>query len=232
MISVLIPAYNEAERIAATVAAVRKIPGISEILVVDDGSTDDTAKRAERAGADTVLRQANQGKGAALDVAFALACGDILLLLDADLGDTAQEAAKLLEPVRHGAAEMTIAVFPAGAGKGGGMGLVVRLARQGILRLTGREMQAPLSGQRAIRRHVLEAVGGFAGGWGAEVALTIQALRQGFRVLEVPVTMGHRVTGRSPGAIVHRWAQYVAVRRVLRRLAKAEGTNVTQTGKL
>ena len=231
MISVLIPAYNEAERIAATIAAIRKIPGISEIIVVDDGSTDDTAARAEQAGADSVFRQQNQGKGAALNAAYALACGDILLLLDADLGDTAAEAVKLLEPVRHGAAEMTIAVFPVGAGKGGGMGLVVRRARQGIFRLTGREMQAPLSGQRAIRRYVLEAVGGFAEGWGAEVALTVQALRQGFRVLEVPVTMGHRVTGRTPGAILHRFSQYTAVRRVLRRLAKTEHTKVTQTGK-
>ena len=218
MISVLIPAYNEASRIAATIAAVRALPGVAEILVADDGSTDNTASIAESAGADAVIRLTHGGKGAALNSAFALASGDILLLLDADIGATASEAVKLLDPILHGAAEMTIAVLPFGTGKGGGMGFAVRLARNGIERLTGRRMDAPLSGQRGLRRHVLEATGGFAEGWGAEVALTVRAIRAGFRVLEVPVNMTHRVTGRSPGAILHRFAQYRAARRVLKEL--------------
>src|SRR5579884_2681143 len=75
MTSALIPAYNEAERIAATIAALRSIAsqiGLEEIVVVDDGSQDDTAARAEAAGADVVFRRANGGRGAALQAAFAL----------------------------------------------------------------------------------------------------------------------------------------------------------------
>ena len=221
MISVLIPAYNEADRIAATLAAVRSFAEerhISEIIVVDDGSTDDTAARAQEAGADVVFRQTNSGKGAALNRALSLAQGDILLLLDADLGATATEAVQLLSPVVSGAADMTIATFPRNTGKGGGVGLVVRLARWGIARLTGQKMQAPLSGQRAVRRQVLEDSGGFADGWGAEVALTVSALQNGYRVLEIGTQMSHRVTGRSPAAILHRAQQFVAAWRALLRL--------------
>jgi glycosyltransferase involved in cell wall biosynthesis len=125
MISVLIPAHNESERIAATIAAVRSLASrgrIGEIVVVDDGSTDDTAARAEAAGADTVFRQDNRGKGAALQAAFALSSGDVLLLLDADLGDSAAEAEKLLAPVLSRTADMTIATFPVLPGRGGAWG--------------------------------------------------------------------------------------------------------------
>jgi hypothetical protein len=233
MVSVLIPAYNEAARLAETLCAARALLGVAEIIVVDDGSTDATPTVAEAAGADLVFRQSHQGKGAALQAAFQLASQPILLLLDADLGASASEATKLLEPVVSGTAEMTIATFPAGAGRGGGMGLVVRFARWGIRQLTGQTMQTPLSGQRAAQRYVIEAVGGFAEGWGAEIALTVQAFRQGFRVLEIPTEMTHRVTGRSPADILHRAAQFAAAAKILLRLwlapeAKARETRASQ----
>lgn len=220
-VSVLIPAYNESGRIADTLQAVRQIAEdghIEEIIVVDDGSTDDTSAKAEHAGADIVFRQENRGKGAALQTAYDLSHGKVILLLDADIGCSAAEAVRLIKPALSGAAEMTIATFPVIPGKGGGMGFVVRLARWGIRALTGQTMEAPLSGQRAVRREVIESIGGFADGWGAEIALTVNALRGGFRVLEVPTTMTHRVTGRKAGDIRHRLAQFVAALRVLYQL--------------
>ncbi len=220
MVSILIPAFNEAARIGDTIAALRTlmIAEGTEILVIDDGSDDGTAQAAESAGADTVLRQSNAGKGAALTAGACLASGEILLLIDADLGATASEAMKLLAPVLTGAADMTIATFPIRPGRGGGAGLVVRLARGGIQRLTGLSMAAPLSGQRALRRAVLDASGGFASGWGVEIALTVRASWAGFRVLEVATEMDHRVTGRSLNGILHRAAQFRAAAFVLIRL--------------
>lgn len=223
MISAIIPAYNEVERIGATIAALRQVPQVDEILVVDDGSTDSTSRQAEMAGADLVLRQQRQGKGGALNTALALAQGNILLLLDADLGASATEARRLLEPVLQDTADMTIATFSTLPGRGGGMGMVVRLARWGIQALTGHCMQAPLSGQRAVRREVVEACGGFAPGWGVEVALTIQALRRGYRVQEVATQMAHRVTGRDLAAIQHRGKQFFGVARTLYYLATERG---------
>jgi len=131
-ISVLIPAFNEADRIEATVCALRTGAAdqpLTEILVVDDGSTDGTALRAEAGGADAVIRQPHQGKGAALTLAFESSTGDILLLLDADLGESAAQAAALLAPLLAGEADMAIATFPVVPGRGGGMGFVVKLAR-------------------------------------------------------------------------------------------------------
>lgn len=223
MVSALIPAYNEADRIAATIAAIRSLTEVDEIVVVDDGSQDDTALRAEAAGADVVFRQPNQGKGSALHTALHLARGEVLLLLDGDLGDSAREAEKLLAPVLASEADMTIATFPVAAGKGGGMGLVVKLARWGIEELAGQTMTTPLSGQRALTREVIEACGGFASGWGVEIALTVEALRHGFRVREVATTMTHRVTGRDAASIRHRAAQFAAAARVLWRLGLRGG---------
>lgn len=99
------------------------------------------------------------------------------------------------------------------------MGLVVRLARTGIRLLTGKTVAAPLSGQRAIRLETLLQCGGFADGWGVEVALTVRVLRAGYRVEEVSTSMAHRVTGRSWADIRHRAAQFIAVARVLFHLA-------------
>ena len=76
-------------------------------------------------------------------------------------------------------------------------------------------MADPLSGQRALRREVWERIGGFEPGFGAEVALTIDAIRAGFRVVEVPTTMTHRVTGRDWAAKRHRARQLMAVARAL-----------------
>jgi glycosyltransferase involved in cell wall biosynthesis len=211
MTSVLIPAMNEADRISATVHAACALPGAGEVVVIDDGSTDDTARVAELAGANVVRVQCNRGKGAALTAGMKTATGDILLLLDADLGETAGQASRLLEPVLQGEADLTIATFPRGAARGGGIGMVVRLARWGIRRATGRVMEAPLSGQRAMRREVLDRAIPLPAGFGVEVAMTIAALRAGYRVLEVPTEMSHRVTGRSPRAIVHRARQFTAV---------------------
>src|SRR5688572_222375 len=95
-VSAVIPAYNEADRIGATVGALiaalsTRFPDQFEVLVVDDGSRDDTASRAEKAGARVVRLPRNGGKGAALAAGFAEARGRTLLMLDADLGESAGE---------------------------------------------------------------------------------------------------------------------------------------------
>lgn len=221
----LVPAYNEAARVGTTVDALKSRREIAQVFVVDDGSSDDTAAQARAAGADVVLTQPNGGKGAALTTAYQAARdrGNIFLLLDADLGASAAEAVKLLPALRDGQADMTVGMLPpdpefAATGQRGGRGLVVRLARWGIQRRTGQVFAQPLSGQRAVRREVLEALGGqFARGFGVEVRLTVEALRKGYRILEVPTEFRHHVTGGDWPSLRHRGRQFLDVARVVLR---------------
>lgn len=222
-VCVLLPAYNEAARIATTIEALRVRPEIGEIIVADDGSTDGTAETARAAGASLVLTGKNGGKGAALHRAYVAARdrADIFLLLDADLDASAGEAVKLLPLIESGAADMTIGLLPpdpefAASGQSGGRGLVVRLARWGIERRTGQTFRQPLSGQRAVRREVLEALGGtFAPGFGVEVDLTVRAIRAGFRVREVETHFRHNVTGGDWASVRHRAKQLRDVARIV-----------------
>jgi glycosyltransferase involved in cell wall biosynthesis len=219
-IAVLIPAHNEATRIARTVAAARAIEGVTRVVVVDDASDDDTAQIAEAAGAKVVRLWNNVGKGAALESgAMRVENADVVLLLDGDLGDTAAQGSLLLGPVLAGAADMSVATFPKPAGKAG-FGLVKSLARWGIARMGGGFVaDAPLSGQRALTHDCFEAVRPFASGYGVEVALTVRALRHGLRVAEVATTMAHAATGRDVAGFVHRGRQFVHVAIALVRLA-------------
>jgi len=214
--AVVIPAKDEAARIARTVAAARGIPGARAVVVVDDGSSDDTSQRAAAAGADVVRHPRNRGKGAAMttgaeQVALLQEKADpggswALLFVDADLEDSAVETEPLAGPVLAGEADMTIAVLP--PQRGGGRGLVVNLSRGGIERATGWTPTQPLSGMRCLTREAFEAARPLARGWGVETGLTIDLLRQGFRVTEVPCDLRHRVTGTDWRAQLHRARQY------------------------
>lgn len=210
MVSVIIPAHNEEGRVGATVRAVRAAGWADEVLVVDDGSRDGTAAAAAAAGARVVRLPRRRGKGAALARGVAAARGDILVFLDADLGETAAEGGRLAAAVRAGVADMAVAVLPPPP-VATGRGLVVRLARRALRRLTGLHLRAPLSGQRALTRAVAAAAAPWPAGFGVEVALTAAAARAGFRVTEVDTAMAHVPSGRDLRGRLHRGRQFLAV---------------------
>jgi len=236
-VAVIIPARNEADRIGATVRGAASLPGVDVVLVVDDGSSDTTAAAAEAAGASVLRHARNRGKAAAMETGAeavrllearasaarpqpAAASPGIrraarhLLFLDADLAETAGGAAPLIEPVRSGDADMTIAVFPDRI-RQGGHGLVVKLSGAGIDRATGWRPAQPLNGQRCLTRAAFEAARPLAPRFGAETGLTIDLLRQGMRVIEVEVPLAHRATGRDVGSQLHRARQFADVARAL-----------------
>jgi glycosyltransferase involved in cell wall biosynthesis len=217
----VIPALNERQRIAATVSSVRRIEAVRFVVVADDGSADDTGEIAKAAGAHVVRHERRRGKAAAMMTAAEAARSagygsHPLLFLDADLEASAANAGPLISPVLDGTADMTIAVLPPATGAGG-RGFVMRLATSGIVQATGWRATAPLSGQRCITRELFDAVQPLAGGFGVETGLTIDALRRGARVSEVPVDLGHRVTGTSWRDQRHRARQYRDVWRALAR---------------
>lgn len=227
-VAVVIPARDEAARVAATVRAAGKVPAVDLVVVVDDGSRDATAVRAQEAGAVVVGHHRPRGKAAALATgAQAVSAIEArenpsdprhLLFLDADLAESAARAEPLVRPVLDGTADLTIAVMPPQTdGPGGGHGFVVRLARAGIDRATGWQASQPLCGQRCLSRSALDAAGPLARGFGVEVGMTIDLLRRGFRVAEVPVDFQHRVTGADLRGQLHRGRQWLHVAEALAR---------------
>jgi hypothetical protein len=227
VVGVVVPAKDEAARVAATVAALVAARRVAAVVVVDDGSRDDTAVRAAAAGADVVRHVRNRGKAAALEtgaarlaVLEALAGGGAtptwpVLFVDADLAETAGATLVLADPVLAGDADLAVAVLPPQQRPGGGRGFVVRLARRGIARATGWSATQPLSGMRCLTREAFEAARPLAPGWGVETAMTIDLLAGGYRVVEVPCDLQHRVTGSDWRGQLHRLGQYRDVARAL-----------------
>jgi Glycosyl transferase family 2 len=227
-LAVIIPAKNEADRIAATVRAAGKLSGADIIVVVDDGSTDGTAALAASAGAQVIRHPRNRGKAAAMETGAeavrlieAARLGETgaagprhLLFLDADLADSATEAGPLADPVRAGTADMTIAVFTTIV-RLGGFGIVTAAAGAGIERATGWRPAQPLNGQRCLTRAAFTEALPLAAGWGAETGMTIDLLRKGLRVTEVAVPLSHRATGTDWRSQLHRLHQLADVCRAL-----------------
>ena len=234
-VAVVIPAKDEADRIAATVRSALGIPGVGVVVVVDDGSSDATGPRAAAAGAEVIRHPRNRGKAAAMqtgvtevgrwEISHGSTAHAAVLFVDADLQDTAANTAVLVAPVLAGLADLAIAVLPAQHAAGGGRGFVVRLARAGIVRATGWTPTQPLSGMRCLTREAFRAACPLARGWGVETGMTIDLLRRGYRVLEVPCDLQHRVTGTDLRSQLHRARQYrdVALALAVRRLRMAVG---------
>lgn len=170
--AVLIPAYNEVSTVPEVVR-VALTADLGPVLVIDDGSTDDTAGAAARAGAGILRLPTNQGKGGALFAGCGALETEVVVLLDADLlGLTPQHLRDLALPVLRGEAEMTRGVFAGG-----------RWRTTAAQRLTPQ-----LNGQRGMRRALLLEVKGLRSSrYGVEIAITEHAKRSGWRVRDVPL---------------------------------------------
>lgn len=214
-VAVVIPAKDEGKLIASTVRAVRAIPRVDLVVVVDDGSDDDTQHQARNAGAVVIRHSANRGKAAAMETGAAVVNMHdeegrperLLLFIDADLGPSAVNAAPLVPPVLAAKADMSIAILPAQEGAGG-RGFVTGKARKAIEKSTGWAPKQPLSGQRCITREAFNAALPLAHGWGVEVGLTLDVLHMDFAVVEVPCDLRHRVSTNDLAGQLHRASQW------------------------
>ena len=134
----IVPGHNEGPRIAGVIRAVRAARLVTEVIAVDDGSTDDTAAQAAAAGARVVVLRHNRGKARAMDEGVRRAAGDLVLFLDSDLqGLTGPLVDRLAAPVVADAADVTL-------------GIVER----GIERDRRQENLPALTGQRCFHRVV------------------------------------------------------------------------------
>ncbi len=209
-LAVIVAARNEADRIGATVDALRGAFPAATIWVADDASSDGTAEAAMAAGARVVSRGRPHGKGANVTAAAEAALSDadpaeLVLLCDGDLAASAAALEPLVAAVAAGECDLAVAAF--GQRVGGGFGLALGFARWAIRRLCGYEAKAPISGQRALSADVLRATLPFARGYGMELGMTVDAVRAGYRVGEYELDLTHRATGRSLAGFTHRGRQ-------------------------
>lgn len=167
--------------------------------MVVGGSTDETAGRAEEAGA-VVIRLDRPGKGEALSAGERAAAPGPLLLCDADLRGS-------LAPLAESDADLAVAAFEHRAG--GGFGIAKSVAGSLIRLRTGFRPREPLSGQRYVGERARIVCFPVAGGFGCETRMTIDALRAGLRFEEIVLDLDHRATGRDATGFLHRGRQLV-----------------------
>jgi glycosyltransferase involved in cell wall biosynthesis len=209
-LAVVVTARNEAGRLPGTLAALSRAFPEARLVVADDASSDGTAHVALQRGAEVVRAPLRLGKGGAATLAVERVLAEageppLLLLCDGDLGESAGELTALVAAVEASDWDLVIAAFARPVG--GGFGIAVGFARWALRRLTGLELSAPISGQRALCPELVPGVLPFARGFGMEIGMTVDAHRAGFRVVELELDLEHRATGRSAAGFLHRGRQ-------------------------
>jgi len=207
VLDVIVPAYNEADRVAGTVSSLRACPSVARVIVVDDASRDGTSEAARAAGAEVIAVAGRRRKGGAMAAGLGVASARFVAFIDADLAGTAALVGELAAPVLAGDADLSIAKFEFAGGLRG-FGWVLRLSRWAVRRYCGLRLDNPLCGQRAMPRDVAARLLPFGPGFAVETRMTIVAGRLGLRLVEVPLAMDHRRSGRDLQGILHRAAQF------------------------
>ena len=203
----IVPVYNEEQNIKNTIINLKQISVIDEIVIVDDGSTDNTVSIVKSLEVKLISLDKNYGKGYAIKKAIDNIKYDYLLLVDGDLGESSKEVKKLIDPVISNIADVSIAKFPSPSKKSG-FGLVKKFSKYGIYLLTGVRINSSLSGQRVYKKSVIDSMKYIPNNFGIEVAMTVGAIKNGFKIKEIPVSMTHRVTGRNVKGFLHRGKQF------------------------
>lgn len=165
----IVPAYNEAPTIKGVVEVLIGSGWFEQVIVVDDGSEDSTAYQARQAGARVLRLKKNHGKGWALYAGVRLTHSPVLFFVDADLVGLKYEHIKqILGPVLRGEADMSIGFIERGE----------------LLNKAYQRLNAPLSGQRALRRELWEKIDfkRLPRRWEPESALNFIAKRYGYRI--------------------------------------------------
>ena len=195
-LSIVIPAKNESSAIGAVVSTARDCYPDAEILVVDDGSTDDTAAIAANAGATVVTHPESMGNGAAVKTGARAANGDVIALLDGDGQHDAQELAPLLQQLENGY-DMAI-----GARETGSHANVGRLFANGLYNavaslLSGRKILDLTSGFRVVRADKFKQfLYLLPNGFSYPTTITMAFLRSAYPITFEPITASRRI-GKS-----------------------------------
>jgi glycosyltransferase involved in cell wall biosynthesis len=209
LVSIVIPAMNEEDSIAGVVGDLRAAASWQEVLVVDDGSRDDTARRAEQAGARVIRHPYNKGNGAAVKTGIRNAAGEFMLIVDGDGQHRAVDAVRIA--TRLGEYDLVIgarsAATQATLTRRGGNALLNRLASY----LTGRPIPDLTSGLRGARREYLrEFLHLLPNGFSTPTTTTLAFIRAGYNVTFEPVDAAVRI-GQSKLRVARDGAKFFLI---------------------
>ena len=188
-VSVIIPAFNEDKTVGQVVETVKELDYIDEIIVVDDGSYDNTSRVAAEAGAIVIQHTKNRGKGSAIKTGFKNSKGDIVVFLDADIENlTAEQVDKIIQPLITGEADITKTKFKRAAGR------VTELTAKPLLNFFFPELKfdQPLSGQFAAKRSFLNRIK-LEDDYGVDVGIVLDAEVRGLKIKEVDIGEIHHM---------------------------------------
>jgi glucosyl-3-phosphoglycerate synthase len=180
-VSCIIPAFNEAARVGRVIGIAKMVSEIAEIIVVDDGSEDETHLAARKSGAKVIRHKINSGKGRALKTGALAAKHDLVVFLDADLGNiTPAKIKKLIAPLIAEEADFVKAAYDSSSGR------VTQLVVKPLLKIVNPKIKLdyPLSGEFALHRKKLR-FGKIEEGWGIDIQLVLQAAKKKLRIQEV-----------------------------------------------
>ncbi len=210
-VSVIIPVYNEEEMIDQTLINL-DFPFVKEIIVINDGSTDNTLQMIKKHPVFLINLSKNRGKGNAVLQGLTAASGKFILLIDGDLGESVKEIDCLVEAVRDKKNQIAIADMTI---TGGGLGLVRKLADRGLFFVTGKSLKAPLSGQRCFPRELIKDIIPLSADYGLETGINIDLLNSGYQINEIKCNLTHRQTGKDFTGYLHRSRQFYQILKTL-----------------
>src|SRR3989339_223652 len=182
-ISCIIPAFNEGSTIINVVKSVKKVKVINEVIVVDDGSTDNTYKNAKSERVKVIKHTQNKGKGAAIKTGISHSSGDIILFLDADLYSISpKKIASILQPLENDEADFVKTSFTRARGR------VTELVVKPLFKVVFPfiKFNQPLSGQFAIKRDLLKKLR-IDDKWGVDIQILLQLVKKRVRISEVDI---------------------------------------------
>jgi glycosyltransferase involved in cell wall biosynthesis len=199
-ISVVIPTLNEEEPIAEVVREVIATGAPREVIVVDNGSTDQTAERAGNEGARVVLAPRGYGRACAAGVAAISPECDLIVFLDGDGSDVPRFIPALVEPIMSGTHDFVIGSRTRGKREAGSMNpqqVFAGYLAGFLIRILYGVRYTDMSPFRAIRRDSFAQLGMREETYGWNLEMQMKAARAGLRILEVPVDHRRRKGGES-----------------------------------
>jgi len=195
-LSIVLPAKNESGAIADTIQDIAKLTIAHEIIVVNDGSTDNTAAIATHAGAKVVTHPYSKGNGAAIKTGARTATGDIIIFMDADGQHDPQDIPRLLEKIEQGY-DLVVGARQKGSQASLGRGVANMLYNNLATYMTEHRVEDLTSGFRAVRADKFhEFLYLLPNGFSYPTTSTMAFFRAGYSVTYVPIHAAKRI-GKS-----------------------------------